>query len=184
MTARAVQERLNAAGFGPLTVDGNIGPATLAALDRALSGVAKTSKPTLQAAPASGIKFLTIHCAATPRGRDVKAATVADIGRERFGQPSYHHVVELDGNTVRLLQDNQKGAHVGGHNTGNIGICYVGRVESNMTPADTRTEAQKAALRKIVSDYKATYPGIIVRGHSDWPGVAKACPSFDVATAL
>jgi len=36
MTARAVQERLNAAGFGPLVVDGQIGPGTLAALDRAL----------------------------------------------------------------------------------------------------------------------------------------------------
>ena len=38
MTARAVQERLNVAGFGPLVVDGQIGPATLAALDRALAG--------------------------------------------------------------------------------------------------------------------------------------------------
>lgn len=37
MSARAVQERLNAAGFGPLAVDGVIGPATLAALDRALT---------------------------------------------------------------------------------------------------------------------------------------------------
>lgn len=39
MTARAVQERLNAAGFGPLATDGKIGPVTLAALDRALAGV-------------------------------------------------------------------------------------------------------------------------------------------------
>lgn len=37
MTARLVQERLNAAGFGPLAVDGQIGPATIAALDRALA---------------------------------------------------------------------------------------------------------------------------------------------------
>lgn len=37
MTARLVQERLNAAGFGPVAVDGQIGPATIAALDRALS---------------------------------------------------------------------------------------------------------------------------------------------------
>lgn len=131
-----------------------------------------------------GIKFLTIHCAASPRGRDVKAAAVADIGRQRFGQPSYHHVIELDGNTVRLLRDDQRGAHTGGHNTGNIGVCYVGGVEADMKPADTRTDAQKAALRKIVADYKATYPGIIVRGHRDWPGVNKACPSFDVATQL
>ena len=37
MTAQLVQERLNAAGFGPLATDGQIGPATIAALDRALA---------------------------------------------------------------------------------------------------------------------------------------------------
>lgn len=160
--------------------DGDWGSESNDAFERLKAGPkVKPAQP-----PASGIKYLTIHCAATPRGRDVKAATVADIGRERFGQPSYHHVVELDGNTVRLLRDDQRGAHVGGHNTGNIGVCYVGGVENDMKPADTRTDAQKAALRKVVADYRALYPGIIVRGHRDWPGVAKACPSFDVKTAL
>jgi N-acetyl-anhydromuramyl-L-alanine amidase AmpD len=132
------------------------------------------------------IKYLTIHCAATPRGRDVKAPAIVKIGQDRFGQASYHHVIELDGSVVRTLRDDQKGAHTGGHNTGNIGICYVGGVENDkaMTPADTRTDAQKVALRKVVADYRAKYPGIIVRGHRDWPGVSKACPSFDVATAL
>lgn len=165
-----------------LKVDGWAGPDARADLDKLVP--AKASAPSPAAPLASGIKYLTVHCAATPRGRDVKAATVAEIGRDRFGQPSYHHVVELDGNTVRLLQDNQKGAHVGGRNTGNIGICYVGGVEADMNPADTRTDAQKTALRSIVAEYKAKYPGIIVRGHRDWPGVAKACPSFDVATGL
>lgn len=127
-------------------------------------------------------KFLTIHCAATPRGRDVKAETVSDWDIARFGQVSYHHVVELDGTAVRTLRDDQRGAHTGGANTGNIGICYVGGVEKDMSPADTRTEPQKASLRNLVADYKAKYPGIVVRGHRDWPGVKKACPSFDVAT--
>lgn len=36
MSAKAVQERLNAAGFGPLAVDGIIGPRTLQALDEAI----------------------------------------------------------------------------------------------------------------------------------------------------
>lgn len=133
-----------------------------------------------------GIKYLTIHCAATPRGRDVKAATISKWDQDKFGQTSYHIVVELDGTRVRTLRDNQRGAHTGGANTGNIGVCYVGGVEANkaMTPADTRTDAQKATLRKIVAEYKALYPGIIVRGHRDWPGMKKACPSFDVTTQL
>lgn len=133
------------------------------------------------------IKFLTIHCTATPEGRDNTAAEVTRWDIEIFGQPSYHHVIELDGDVVRTLRDDQKGAHTGGRNTGNIGISYVGgtaTMNAGGKPKDTRTPAQKAALRKIVADYRAKYPGIIVRGHRDWPGVTKACPSFNVAKDL
>lgn len=130
------------------------------------------------------IRFLTIHCAATPEGRDVKAATISDWDRAKFGQVSYHHVIELDGTTVRTLQDMQRGAHVARNNTGNIGVCYVGGVDAKMAPKDTRTAAQKIALKTIVRFYQLRYPGIVVRGHRDWPGVNKACPSFDVAAWL
>lgn len=127
------------------------------------------------------IKFLTIHCAATPEDRDVKAATISEWDKAKFGQVSYHQVIELDGTAVRTLADDRRGAHVGGKNTGNIGICYVGGVDKANKPKDTRTAAQKATLKRLVAEYQRLYPGIIVRGHRDWPGVAKACPSFDVA---
>lgn len=129
--------------------------------------------------------YLTIHCAATPEGRDVKAGTIDDWDRAKFGQVSYHGIIELDGTYVVGLPDTKKGAHVGGKNTGNIGICYVGGMDKQMKkPKDTRTDAQKATMRRIVIQYRAKYPGIVVRGHRDWPGVAKACPSFDVAEWL
>jgi hypothetical protein len=128
------------------------------------------------------IKFLTIHCAATPEGRHVDAATISAWDKAKFGQTSYHHVIELDGNHVVTLKDDQKGAHTGGHNTGNIGVCYVGGVTAdNKAPKDTRTPNQRATMRDIVREYQIRYPGIIVRGHRDWPDVHKACPSFDVA---
>jgi N-acetylmuramoyl-L-alanine amidase len=118
------------------------------------------------------IKYLTIHCAATPEGRDVKAATITQWDKDKFGQTSYHWVIELDGSMHRTLQDTQRGAHVGGNNTGNIGICYVGGVDAKMKPKDTRT---------VIRTYQERYPGIVIRGHRDWPKVSKACPSFDVA---
>ena len=135
----------------------------------------------------SKIRFLTIHCAATPEGRDNSAAEVRQWDIARFGQPSYHHVVELDGDAVRHLDDNQVGAHVAGRNSGNIGICYVGGTETlnaGGKPKDTRTDAQRATLRRLVAEYRARYPGITVLGHRDWPAVNKACPSFDVRTQL
>ena len=132
-------------------------------------------------------KYLTIHCAATPEGRDNSAEEIKTWDIARFGQPSYHIVIELDGDAVRHLQDDQRGAHVAKANTGNIGICYVGGTESLSAggdPKDTRTPAQKATLRRLVNEYRAKYPGIVIRGHRDWPGVNKACPSFDVAAWL
>lgn len=135
--------------------------------------------------PALGpIKFLTIHCAATPEGRDVKAATINDWDRAKFGQISYHFVIELDGTLVRTLPDTAKGAHVGGANSGNVGVCYVGGCDKAMNAKDTRTPAQKTALRTLVRTYQDRHPGIAVRGHNEWPGVKKACPSFDVSDWL
>lgn len=130
--------------------------------------------------PALGpIKYVTIHCAATPEGRDVKAPAISQWDIEKFGQVSYHWVVELDGRAVRTLRDDQKGAHTGGANSGNIGVCYIGGCDRHMEPKDTRTAAQKRSLREIIKTYQAQYPKVIVLGHRNWPNVKKACPSFD-----
>jgi len=135
--------------------------------------------------PALGpVKYLTIHCAATPEGRHVSADTISKWDQAKFGQTSYHWVVELDGSMHRTLRDDQKGAHVGGANSNNIGICYVGGCDKAMNPKDTRTTEQKRALRTLIRTYQDRYPGIIVMGHRNWPGVKKACPSFDVTAWL
>jgi len=135
--------------------------------------------------PALGpVKYLTIHCAATPEGRHVSADTISKWVQAKFGQTSYHWVVELDGSMHRTLRDDQKGAHVGGANSNNIGICYVGGCDKAMNPKDTRTTEQKRALRTLIRTYQDRYPGIIVMGHRNWPGVKKACPSFDVTAWL
>lgn len=131
------------------------------------------------------IRFLTIHCAATPEGRNVSADQMAQWAKARFGQESYHHIVTLDGHDNLRLPDHARGAHVGGKNSGNIGICYVGGMDKAMKkPKDTRTEAQKITLHALVATYRERYPGIIVRGHNEWPGVAKACPSFSVKAEI
>lgn len=131
------------------------------------------------------VKYLTVHCAATPEGRDVTHEQITQWDKAKFGQASYHWVVELDGSAHRTLRDDQLGAHVGKHNTGNIGICYIGGMDVDMkAPKDTRTALQKTSLITLVKDYKLRYPGIVVQGHRDWPNVNKACPSFDVKAWL
>lgn len=143
------------------------------------------------------IKHLTVHCTATPEGLDCSGKQVEQMDIARFGQPSYHLIVLLDGTVHRSLPDNVKGAHVGGHNTGNIGVSYVGGIDRiTKKPKDTRTPEQKRALKQIAQEYATKYPGIKIMGHRDWsPDLnkdgkitsnewIKSCPCFDVATQL
>lgn len=137
--------------------------------------------------PLGKIKYLTIHCTATPEGRDNTAAEVTQWDIQRFHQPSYHYVVELDGDVVNTLDERYLGAHVGHANTGNLGISYVGGTETlnaGGKPKDTRTVQQKHSLFVFVQKRLQLHPGLIVRGHNEWPGVAKACPSFSVKAWL
>lgn len=142
--------------------------------------------------PLGPIKFLTIHCAATIEGRNHSVKEVSQWDIERFGQVSYHFVIPLDGKFQRTLKDTEKGAHVGSHNTGNIGICYIGGLGLDGKPKDTRTLAQHSALLTLIRTYKAKYPNIKILGHRDWsPDLnkngkieanefLKSCPCFSV----
>ena len=131
------------------------------------------------------ITHVTQHCTATPEGLNCSAKQISDMDIARFGQVSYHYVVLLDGTLVNTLGVQFKGAHTGGHNTGNVGISYVGGIDRvTKQPKDTRTPAQKTALATLVRTYQQRVPGITVRGHNEWPGVTKACPSFDVSDWL
>lgn len=127
------------------------------------------------------ITRLIIHCTATPQGREV---TVTDIDRwhraRGFDCIGYHFVIYLDG-TVHIGRDVERlGAHCSGYNSNSIGIVYVGGLASDgTTPADTRTPAQRASLRGLVSQLRARYPGVTVHGHNEF--AAKACPCFDVS---
>jgi hypothetical protein len=129
------------------------------------------------------IQFITIHCTATPEGRDNTAEEVTQRDIERFGQPSYHYVFDIHGKVTRTLREDQRGAHTAGHNTGNLGLSYVGGTESlnaGGKPKDTRTDDQKREMEHTLRNLLMKHPDAKVRGHRDWPGVAKACPSFDV----
>lgn len=127
------------------------------------------------------IRWITMHCAATPEGKHFSAAQITAMAVRRFGQPSYHWVIELEGEAVATLPEHERGAHVAGHNTGNIGVCYVGGVaRDGRTPKDTRTPAQIEALRVLVAALRERHGDVEILGHCDWPGVIKACPSYDV----
>ena len=122
------------------------------------------------------IRYLVVHCSATPEGRDHTAKDIALWHKQRgFNEIGYNYIVRLDG-TVELGRDvNKIPAHVTNHNKDSIGICYIGGIDKNtLEPKDTRTPAQK-----LLKELKNLYPEAQILGHRDFPGVAKACPCFN-----
>lgn len=126
------------------------------------------------------ITKIILHCSATPEGRDVTAAQIDQWHRQRgFKMIGYHYVVRLDGTVEPGRSETVVGAHCSGQNSHSIGVCYIGGCDKNMKPKDTRTAAQRKALREIVADLRRRYPRATVHGHYEF--AAKACPSFAVS---
>ena len=127
------------------------------------------------------INKIIVHCSATPEGKDIKTETIKDwhVNGNHWKDIGYHYVIELDGSIHKGRDESVIGAHCSGQNTDSIGVCYVGGIDKSGKSKDTRTTAQKAALLKLLKELRAKYPKAIIQGHRDFPGVAKACPSFD-----
>lgn len=86
------------------------------------------------------INQIIIHCTATPARRDVKADDIDRWHRARgFRGIGYHYVVYLDGTVVHGRNESVAGAHCKGFNAHSIGVCYVGGLDEEGRPADTRT---------------------------------------------
>lgn len=148
----------------------------------------------------AGMKYLVLHCTATPEGREVTSGEIrhwhtdpVKKGGRGWKQVGYTDMIHLDGTVERLVRNNEdaevdpwevtNGAK--GYNTVSRHVVYVGGVSKDgKTAKDTRTEAQLKAMTAYVRDFHARFPQIRIVGHGELPGVKKACPSFDVAAWL
>ena len=126
------------------------------------------------------IDTFIIHCSATPEGREVSRAELKQWHLKRgFVDIGYHYIVHQNGRVEVGRPLEQIGAHCRGHNARSIGICYIGGVATDgRTPKDTRTAAQRAALRALVTLLHYRFPQATVHGHNEF--AAKACPCFEV----
>lgn len=139
------------------------------------------------------LKYLVIHCTATPEGRDVTPEDIrrwhtspVSAGGRGWKQVGYTDLVRLDGTVERLVNNNEdanvdpweitNGAK--GYNSISRHIVYAGGCDRSNKPKDTRTAAQEKALVAYVRDFHRRFPKIRIIGHNEI--AAKACPSFDV----
>ncbi len=126
------------------------------------------------------IREIIVHCTATRFNREVTVAEI-DSWHKSFGWKGigYHYVVMLDGKICIGRAVEEVGAHCRGHNSFSIGVVYVGGIDGMGQPADTRTPAQKIALRDLLMSLKKKHPQAHIFGHRDF--AAKACPCFNAS---
>lgn len=146
------------------------------------------------------IDAIVIHCSATRAGQDVRASDIDKWHKDRgFACIGYNYVIDLDGKVEVGRPLSRDGAHCNtagtsgkSYNKHSIGICYIGGLDKNGNPADTRTMEQKLSLYNLVYKLMDQYPIVEVIGHRDaspdknkdgkitpneW---IKQCPCFDV----
>ena len=139
--------------------------------------------------------YLVIHCTATPAGREVSSADLrawhtapVSEGGRGWQQVGYTDLFHLDGSVERLVANNEdetidpweitNGAK--GYNRVSRHIAYVGGCDRSGKPADTRTDAQREAMKQYVLAFHKAHPNVRIVGHGELPNVHKACPSFSV----
>lgn len=125
------------------------------------------------------INYIAIHCTATQP--EASIASIQNYWKNNLGwkNPGYHYIIDRFGNVVNLLPIELVSNGVQGYNSQTINISYVGGIDKNGKPKDTRTEAQKQSILKLLKELRIKFPKAKIQGHRDFPNVKKACPSFD-----
>ncbi|CAK1795587.1 N-acetylmuramoyl-L-alanine amidase [Vibrio crassostreae] len=86
--------------------------------------------------------FITVHCSATPPQQDVDVTEIRRWHKKRgWRDVGYHFVIRRNGDVELGRPLSQTGAHVKGHNKGNIGVCMVGGCNAELQPEDNFTLA-------------------------------------------
>ncbi len=131
------------------------------------------------------IKYIVVHCTATQPEATVEALKNYWKTAKGWGDiPGYHYLIKRDGEIENLLDENQISFGAYGHNPNCVHLSYIGGVDKEGNPLDNRSMRQKISMFSLIVKLSIKYPKAQILGHRDFPGVKKACPSFDVGSWL
>ena len=136
---------------------------------------------------------LTLHHAACCSADDIEEGKDQVYWIQDFHQNGrgwndigYHFLVDRGGNIYQGRPETVIGAHVGGANTGNIGVCLLGCYHPPETSClqEITTESREAVVKLFswISDTYGQNPSLLL-GHRDYFGTT-ACPGDNVWTHL
>src|SRR5690554_1252381 len=131
----------------------------------------------------------SIHHAVSPNNDSMSAAQrirgFQDYHMDGHGWPDigYHFLIARDGKIYRGTAEDRIGTHVGGQNTGNLGISFLGQYQPDAVPGMPAAEPTEAALksaghliRYLADKYNIEVSRSKVIGHRENPGQSTSCP--------
>ncbi len=131
------------------------------------------------------IKYIVVHCTATAPTTSLESIKRYWKEVRKWGDtPGYHYLIDAHGAAHHLLEEDKISFGVYAHNKACVHLSYIGGIDTNGKPKDTRSIRQQVVMRRLIGDLQERYPKAEVLGHRDFANVTKACPSFDVKTWL
>lgn len=169
-------------------------------MTKKFSQIHETQIPTLVQSLNRDVTDVVWHCTATIEGQKVIPQQIETWHKARgFNEIGYNLIFDLDGKVYMGRAWNKTPAHVAGQNRHTLGFVYVGGLNKNRKPKDTRTPEQKTSMlqfSEVIRDsFQLFYKKDITvgfKGHRDYSpdlngnGIIepfewfKSCPCFDV----
>lgn len=122
---------------------------------------------------------IIIHCTASKEGKNLTVEQVHQMHlKNGWSGIGYNYLITLDGSIYEGRPVDCVGSHTTNHNSISVGICYVGGLDEDGKPKDTRTKEQIASMTELCLYLHSKYPSAQFYGHRQFAN--KACPCFDV----
>ncbi|NVD05374.1 lysozyme [Vibrio sp. JPW-9-11-11] len=131
------------------------------------------------------LRAITVHCSVRPPSQAIGVEAIRKWHLAKgWRDVGYHYVITRQGDIEQGRSLHQIGAHVSGHNRGNIGICLVGGCDEHNQPQDNFTLAQRKALFELIARLQALFSiaDEQVQPHHYWAN--KACPVMVIQPQL
>jgi hypothetical protein len=138
---------------------------------------------------------MAIHYTVTPSQnaeRQLRGIQRYHMDSRGWCDVGYHFLVGVDGTIYEGRPLHLRGAHVGGQNTGNIGVAFIGCFNSNgcdsawgpRHPPDPMIEAGARLLGALGDLHGIALDRSRVRGHREHPGQSTSCPGDHLLARL
>ena len=127
-------------------------------------------------------KAITIHHTVTPNNdptppaKRIKGIQNYHINANGWCDIGYHFLVSQDGERWQGWKTETKsGIHVGGHNTNNVGISFLGSYQNSEPPA-VQVEGVIPLVQWLADTYGIALDRKHLLGHREWSGNSTSCP--------